>query len=78
MEDLEGPYGFMRDVPNAILDAIIYALPKEKEGINVYKEGTPDEFYSCLECGGYDECDCEGFNECLEQIKQLLKESKEI
>ena len=71
------------DYHEAIIDAIINSLPSERLGIQ--DQGLIDKNEPwlgvakyCSMCGGHDECDCEGFNECLGQIKQLLAESKEV
>ena len=31
-------------------------------------EQVEHDYITCYECGGYDECDCEGFNEALQTI----------
>lgn len=49
-------------------------LPSHKEGIKNKKDEEYGFSYPhCDECRGYEECNCEGFNECLSQIKDNLK-----
>lgn len=41
---------------------------KKKIGIEII-----DECFTCKECGGYDECQCEGYNEALQEVIELLE-----
>lgn len=47
---------------------------KRKKGLET-KERGDDEFEStlCEECGGYDECDCSGYNQAIDDFKEIIK-----
>ena len=45
---------------------------REYERIEEYEQGYARAVY-CKECGGYDECDCEGYNTALDDVINLIK-----
>jgi hypothetical protein len=49
---------------NAALEAVKEGVPPERVGLEEIKDPEVDYYITCRECGGYDECDCEGFNKC--------------
>jgi len=68
---LEGAKHALRSYAQHIVEK---AKPDEKVGIKTYDEGTEDEYIVCKECGGYDECDCSGFNQAIATYHSRLLE----
>lgn len=63
-------------------------IPKERveklkamrrEGLMELEDPTDkgQYYYSCKTCGGYDDCDCSGYNQALDDVLSLLSEDKE-
>lgn len=52
----------------------------KRKGLETKVRGNDDfESISCDFCGGYDECNCEGFNEAIQTIIDIKrKELKEL
>ncbi len=66
-------YPYMhRTAVDAILDTVLAHLPKAKTGIEEYYDGQDEQYFTCKECGGYDECDCSGYNQAILDIKDIL------
>lgn len=49
----------------------------KRPGIQEYTGRDGETYHQCNVCGGYDECDCEGFNEAIEAAIQAIKERSE-
>jgi hypothetical protein len=59
----------------------------KKEGLREYTDqevdldgrptGKPYVAFSCERCGGYDDCDCSGYNQALEDVISLITNVKD-
>lgn len=54
------------ELKQLIRDCIEAVTPEKRPGLN-------EELF-CPSCGGYDECDCGGFNEALDLVEANTKE----
>lgn len=69
----------MVDEAKAQAKADLYQLmlslkPEEKEGVKEYRDSDGEAYLTCKTCGGYDECDCDGYNEALADWEAKLSE----
>lgn len=53
-------------------EEVLGKLPKKKTGLRDYKDSDGELYVTCKECGGYDECDCSGYNQALSDMRQAL------
>ena len=63
------------DIKQLIRDCIEAVTPEHRKGIELLQDSKDgEEYWSCRECGGYDECDCSGFEEAIDTIQANTKE----
>ena len=65
-------YRHAKSVIATVLQTVREGLPEEREGIQEYTDKDGEPYHTCTYCGGYDECDCSGFNEALTEVTNLL------
>lgn len=63
-----------QDFKQALLSDLLALLPEKKIGISEYVDDDGETYYTCKQCGDYDDCDCSGFNEALDQVQKVLEE----
>lgn len=55
-----------------LIDRVVTAItPEKKEGFD-----TDPDVMRCKECGDYDDCTCDGFNQAISEIEDNWKEIK--
>lgn len=73
---IEGATDRIMDLFAAALQAerqkIADSLPEKRPGIQEYRDTDGETYHTCKYCGGYDECDCKGFNEAIEAVRAVL------
>lgn len=60
----------------AELEALLLGedAPSDRSGVRLYQDDKDsEEYWTCKECGGYDECDCSGFNDSNTAWRQHIR-----
>lgn len=83
---IDGEKSFKEEIEKAKSE-LLSKIEEEVKGMKqvglvekMYQEedGKWSESYSCAKCGGYDDCDCEGFNEAIGEVIKLLSKYKTL